>query len=184
MGLFGFGKSKEKAAVASKNDNFALSGPNNASSARCIMAAAVRGVALKLDLGDGKKLEMSHGPVKLNSENAIYTYLDVKGDGAPLRPKKARHLGDQNYWLAIANELLDNNLQVEAILRRMDEILTTNDYLAGPITQADGPVAAGVLQLKKAGSCPQGLSHVDAWLSRVEQVVPEGIRANTMSQVS
>ncbi|MEM8843963.1 MAG: hypothetical protein AAGB35_02870 [Pseudomonadota bacterium] len=184
MGLFGFGSKKEKTAAAGKNDPFTLSGPANAASAKCIMTAGIRGVALEANLSGDGEVTMTHGPVTISGENAIETYLDIKGEGMPLKPKKARHLGDQNRWIEVASQLLDQGNKVDQVLNKMNDILGSQDFLVGPLTLADSVVAGSILTLKKNGNLPSGLSNVDAWLARVEDKIPESLRANVMSQVN
>lgn len=184
MGLFGFGKKKEKTAAAGANDTYTLSGPATAATAKCIMTAGVRKVSMEITMNDADNVTLTHGPVTLVGESAIETYLDVRGEGAPLRPKKARHLGDQNRWMDVSSSLLDNNEKVDQVTARMNEILAQQDYLVGPLTQADASVAASVLCLKKAGKLPSGLTNVETWLGRVEQNIPDNLRASYMSHLN
>jgi hypothetical protein len=184
MGLFGFGKKKEKTAAASANDTFTLSGPATAATAKCIMTAGVRNVTMEITMNDADDVTLTHGPVTLSGESAIETYLDVRGIGAPLKPKKARHLGDQNRWMDVSSSLLDNGEKIDLVTARINEILAEQDYLVGPLTQADAPVAASILCLKKAGKLPAGLSNIDAWLGRVEELIPENLRASYMAHLS
>jgi len=184
MGLFGFGKKKEKTAAAGVNDTYTLSGPANAATAKCIMTAGVRKVSMQITMNDADNVTLTHGPVTLTGESAIETYLDVRGEGAPLKPKKARHLGDQNRWMDVSSSLLDSGEKIEQVTTRMNEILADQDYLVGPLTQADAPVAASILCLKKAGKLPAGLANVDAWLERMEQLIPDTLRAGYMGHIS
>ncbi len=183
MGLFGFGSKKEKPVSAGKDDKFSLSGPAGAASNKCILTAGVRGVDINIDLSGGE-LNVSHGPVSAKGESAIITYFDKKGTGNSLRPKKARVLGDQNYWMDLSCQFLDKDEKVSEILSQLDSNLANQDFVAGPLSLADPVIAGNVLALKKAGNCPAGLSNVDAWLNRVEQSIPENLRSNYMSQVS
>ena len=183
MGLFGFGSKKEKTASAGKDDKFSLSGQAGASSAKCILAAGIRGVEIDMDLSGGDT-SLSHGPVSAKGESAIITYIDKKGVGASLRPKKARILGEQNYWMDLCCQYLDQGEKINEILTRLDNNLASNDFVVGQLSLADPVVAGSVLTLKKAGKCPAGLSNVDAWLGRVEQKIPENMRSNYMSQIS
>jgi len=107
MGLFGFGSKKEKTATAGKDDKISLKGANNAASMKCILAAGIRGLEMDVDLSGADSVTMTHGPVSATGESAIVTYCDKKGAGQSLRPKKARILGDQNYWMDVACSYLD-----------------------------------------------------------------------------
>ena len=183
MGLFGFGSKKEKPASAGKNDPISFTGGNDAASAKCILTAGVRGVDMNIDLSNDS-VAVTHGPVSAKGESAIITYFDKKGMGSSLRPKKARILGEQNYWMDLSCQYLDKGEKVSEILKRLDSNLANQDFVAGPLSLADPVVAGSVLTLKKAGSCPSGLSNVDSWLARVEQSIPDNLRSNYMSQIS
>ncbi|MEM7304112.1 MAG: hypothetical protein AAF372_01135 [Pseudomonadota bacterium] len=184
MGLFGFGSKKEKTAAAGKNDPFSLSGPAGVASAKCIMTAGIRGVGLDVNLSGGSHVTMSHGPVTIEGANAVITYLDIKGEGMSLRPKKARLLADQYCWIEVASKLLDKGEKVDLVLNKMNDVLGAEEFLVGPLSLADSIVAGSVLTMKKNGSLPAGLSNIDAWLGRVEQKIPENLRATAMSQVN
>ena len=182
MGLFGF--DKKKTVGASANDAYELKGPSGPGSAQCLLLAGLRGIELKADLSACDAVTLTHGPVTLTGVSAIEAYLDIKGQGAPLKPKKARHLGEQNRWIEITNQLLDQNQKVEQIMRRMDEVLAEQEFLAGPLTQADAHVAGSVLALKKSGQCPADLSNVDAWLKGLEEKIPDNLRSSVMSHIN
>ena len=184
MALFGFGGKKEKTAAAGKDDKMSLSGPTDASSMKCIMTAGIRGVEMDVNLSGGDTVTMTHGPVTIVGENAIETYLDIKGQGMPLKPKKARHLGDQNRWIEVSSQLLDSGNKVEQVMSRMDQLLGDQEFLVGPLTIADSVVAGSVLALKKQGTAPAGHANVDAWLERVEAKIPENLRAGFMSHIN
>jgi hypothetical protein len=184
MGLFGFGSKKDKTPAASANDTYSLTGPAGPSSTQCILVAGLRGIEINADLSGTGTVTMTHGPVTVVGVNAIETYLDVKGQGAQLKPKKARHLGDQNRWIQVANQYLDTGAKIDEVLNHMNTLLGEQEFLAGPLSLADAHVAASVLSLKKEGKCPSGLNNVDAWLKRVEGKIPENLRSACMSHTS
>ena len=167
MGLFGFGN--KKAAVAGASDTYELKGPAGPGRTQCLLLAGIRGIELQADISADDTVTLTHGPVTLTGVSAIETYLDIKGQGAPLKPKKARHLGEQNRWIEISNQLLDQHQKVDQIMQRMNEILAEQEFLAGPLTQADPHVAGSVLALKRARQCPPDLSNVEAWLKRLQE---------------
>ena len=184
MGLFGFGSKKEKTAAAGKNDPFTLSGAAGAASAKCIMTAGIRGVEMDVNLSGDDNVSMTHGPVTITGENAIETYLDIKGEGMSLRPKKARLLAEQYCWIDIASQKLDKNIDADQVLNKINDLLGSQEFLVGPLSLADSIVAGSILTMKKNNALPSGLSNVDAWLTRVEQKIPEDLRSNVMSQVN
>ena len=178
MGLFGFGNKKEKPA----DTKMSLSADGSIACAKCVLTAGVRNVDIDVDTS-GSNLALTHGSLSTKGEGAIMTYLDRKGQGQSVRPKKARLLGDQNYWIEISN-MLDRGEQVEGILKRLDAVVGSNDFIVGPLSLADPAVAASIIALKKSGNIPAGLSNIDTWLGRVEQKIPENLRANYMGLVN
>jgi len=182
MGLFGFGGKKEKTASAGKGEKISFNGGSDAVTAKCILTAGVRGVEMDINLS-GDSVNLSHGPVAAKGESACVTYFDKKGTGQSLRPKKARLLGDQNYWMDVSCQYLDKGEKVNEVLTKLDETLANQDFIVGQLSLADPIVAGSVMTLKKAGNCPSGLSNIDAWLGRVEQKIPENLRANYMGQL-
>ncbi len=184
MGLFGFGGKKEKPAAAGKDDKISMTGPANASSMKCIMTAGVRGVEMDVNLSGEDTVTLTHGPITVVGETAIEAYLDIKGQGMPLKPKKARHLADQYHWIEASNQFLDTETKVEQVMSRMDQLLGEQEFLVGPLTLADSVAAGSVLALKKQGKAPAGLGNIDAWLTRVEAKIPDNLRAGFMSHIN
>lgn len=180
MGLFGFGNKKEKAT----DTKMSLSADGSVACAKCVLTAGVRNVDIDVDTSGSGTLALKHGSFSTIGEGAIMTYLDRKGQGQSVRPKKARVLGDQNYWLEISSQLLDKGEQVDAALNRLNTILGDNEFIAGPLSLADPAVAASILALKKNGQMPSGMSNIDAWLGRVEQKIPDNLRATYMGLVN
>ena len=183
MGLFGFGGKKEKTAAASKNDKITFNGGSDAVTAKCILTAGVRSVEIDINLS-GDSANLTHGPISAKGENAIVTYFDKKGLGQSLRPKKARTLGDQNFWMDVSYQYLDKGLKVSEVLGKLDTALADQEFIAGPLSLADPVVAGSIIALKKAGNYPAGFANVEAWLGRVEQIIPDNLRANYMGQLS
>ena len=180
MGLFGFGNKKEKVA----DTKMSLAADGSVACAKCVLTAGVRNVDMDVDTSGGDTLTLNHGSFSAVGEGAIVTYLDRKGQGQSVRPKKARVLGDQNYWLEISSKFLDKGEQVGAIMNRLNTVLGDNEFIAGPLSLADPAVAANVLALKKSGQLPGGLSNIDAWLQRVEQKIPDNLRSTYMGLVN
>ena len=180
MGLFGFGNQKEKAA----DTKMSLAADGSVACAKCVLTAGVRNVDIDVDTSGSDTLILNHGSFSATGEGAIMTYLDRKGQGQSIRPKKARVLGDQNYWLEVSNQLIDKGEQVEAAMNRLNTVLGDNEFIAGPLSLADPALAADVLALKKSGKMPGGLTNIDTWLQRVEQKIPENLRSTYMGLVS
>ncbi len=183
MGLFGFGGKKEKTATAGKSDKIVFSGGSDAVTTKCILTAGIRGVEMDINM-TGDSANLTHGPVSAKGESACVTYFDKKGTGHSLRPKKARILGEQNYWMDVACQYLDQGEKVSEVLNVLNDTLDGNEFIAGQLSLADPVVAGSIMALKKSGNYPSGLSNVDAWLGRVEQQIPENLRSSYMSQLN
>lgn len=183
MGLFGFGGKKNKPATASASDKISFTGGSDPVSAKCILTAGIRGVEMDINLS-GDSANLTHGPVSAKGENACITYFDKKGTGQSLRPKKARNLANQNYWMDVSYQYLDTGDKVNEALNELNNALADQDFIVGQLSIADPVVAGSVLTLKKAGNLPSGLSNVEAWLGRVEQQIPDNLRSSYMSHLS
>lgn len=116
MALFG----RKKKPVQSK---LKLRGfPGDAGTVKCLLMAAERGVPLDVELLDilegacdrqdyraispcGKVPCLADGEFVTTGAPSILAYMDIKGQGAArntLNPKKASILGEQNYWVQVA----------------------------------------------------------------------------------
>ena len=108
MGLFG--KKKKQSAPQLRGY------PADPGTNQCLLMAAERGIALDtvlVDVGEracdtaeyralspfGKVPCLRDGDFVVSGAQAILAYMDVKGTGASLTPKKASMLGEQNYWI-------------------------------------------------------------------------------------
>ena len=185
MGLFGLGKKKDSAAP-SANDKISLQGGSKSvDTLKCILTAGLRNVDIEVNLSDDDAgPELTHGSFSTSGEQAITTYLDFKGQGTSFKPKKARHLGNQNCWMELASTQLDKGEQVSAILNRMNAVLGEQEYLAGPLSLAEAHVGASVYCIKSMGNYPQGLGNIDTWLSRIEGKIAEPLRARYLAYTS
>jgi glutathione S-transferase len=115
MGLFG--KKKHKQTAMQLRGYPADPGTN-----QCLLMAAERGIALDtqlVDIGEracdrpeyralspfGKVPCLRDGDFVISGAQAVLAYLDVKGAGPSLMPKKASVLGEQNYWIDLGQRL-------------------------------------------------------------------------------
>jgi len=114
MGLFGKKKSKQSAQLRGY--------PADPGTNQCLLLAAERGVALDtvlVDIGEracdrpeyralspfGKVPCLRDGDFVVSGAPAVLAYLDIKGAGASLSPKKASILGEQNYWIDLGQRM-------------------------------------------------------------------------------
>lgn len=115
MGLFG--KTKKKQSAPQLRGYPADPGTN-----QCLLMAAERGIALDsvlVDVGEhacdspeyralspfGKVPCLRDGDFVVSGAQAILAYMDIKGGGASLSPKKASILGEQNYWIDLGQRV-------------------------------------------------------------------------------
>ena len=92
--------------------------PGHADTCKCLYMAAEKGISLDVELIDmlgdeehspafralspfGKVPCLGEGDFVISGVAAILPYLDVRGGGQPLSPRKAARLGEQNYWIEI-----------------------------------------------------------------------------------
>lgn len=176
MGLF----SRKKKVQA----NLHMQGfPGHVDTCKCLYLAAEKGVAVDPALLDltghehetdaflalspfGKIPCLGEGELVISGAAAILPYLDIKGAGQSLVPKKAANLGDQNYWIEVGqsqilshvNTLLDEQIlktmsdpaytpdqeKIDAAVTEIDQVfdlvdkqLENKDYFAGSFTFAD-----------------------------------------------
>lgn len=60
----------------------------------------------------GKAPCLKEGGYVVSGIQAILAYMDVRGEGRSLNPKKAAILGEQNYWVDVAERFVDPNVTV------------------------------------------------------------------------
>lgn len=118
MGLFGKRKSKQQPALQMRGS------PGDPGTNKCLLMAAERGVpleALLVDLGEracdrpeyralspfGKVPCLRDGDFVTSGAPAVLAYLDIKGNGNSLNPKKASILAEQNFWVDLAQRVAD-----------------------------------------------------------------------------
>ena len=122
MGLFG--KKKQKA-----DSTIVLRGfPGDSSTNKCLLMAAEQGIRLETRLVDvtegacngpeyrslspfGKVPCLKSGDFVISGAPAILSYMGITGKGGTLNPKKASILGEQNYWVDLAQRFGDPAVQ-------------------------------------------------------------------------
>ncbi len=193
MGLF---SRKKKAAEKAR----LLGHPGHADTCKSLYLAAEKGIQLDLELIDihsgqhpdealrslspfSKLPCLVEGDFVTSGIAAVLPYLDVRGGGLPLTPRKAQHLGTQNYWIETgAREVLP---QIEALvdgrpaqdedgLRKvfagMDAQLQGKEYIVGAFSFADVHWIAYLHLCDAAGQggLIDGLSNLKAWFERMK----------------
>jgi glutathione S-transferase len=118
MGLFGSKKAKKESRMQLRGF------PGDSSTHKCLLMAAEKGVPLDMELLDvmggacdrqdyraispfGKCPCLTEDDFVTTGAPAILAYLDVRGQGGPLNPKKAAFYGEQNYWVQLGEKLAE-----------------------------------------------------------------------------
>jgi len=125
---------------------------------------------------------VNHDGFTTSGTQAVLTYVDIRGKGASLTPKNARLLGLQNYWIAICYEILgpvtqaittgmatdDDKKLLNKILTSLDNLLSENLYVVGPMTFADPHVAAYIYAIGCSGIDMTVYPKISDWVTRLE----------------
>jgi glutathione S-transferase len=196
MGIFSiFSRKKDK--TTHEIELLGISG--HIATLKCLILAEIKGLSLRTTLAsydvgvdqinsyqylDSSKIvpTIKHEGYTTSGTAAILTYLDVRGKGASLTPRKARILGQQNYWIDICYQVLgpvaqaittgtannDDKRLLNKILTSLNNLLAENLYVVGPMTFADPHVAAYVYALGCSGIDMTLYPKIGDWISRLE----------------
>lgn len=196
MGIFGFFCKKQN---KSTQEIELLGITGHIATLKCLILAGIKGVPLRTTLAsyevgvdqinsyqylDSSKIvpTINHEGYTASGTAAILTYLDIRGNGVSLTPKKARLLGLQNYWITICYETLapvtqaiingtatddDKNI-LNKLLASLNNLLSENQYIVGPMSFADPHVAAYIYALSCRGIEMTAYPKVGDWITRLE----------------
>jgi len=115
--------------------------PGHIDTCKCLYLGAEKGVKIDFNLLDltgnedkadaylslspfGKIPCLGEGDTVISGAAAILPYLDIKGEGQTLTPRKAARLGEQNYWIEVGqHEVLPHidTLLKEQVLKPMQD---------------------------------------------------------------
>lgn len=124
--------------------------PGHVDTCKCLYMAAEKGVKIDPDLLDltgheeedsafralspfGKIPCLGEGDLVTSGVAAILPYLDIRGSGQSLTPRKAARLGQQNYWIEVGQYRVlphVNTLLDEEVLKTMSDSNHTPDQSA------------------------------------------------------
>lgn len=113
--------------------------PGHVDTCKCLYLAAEKGIQVSPDLLDitareqdgsgfrqrspfGKLPILAEGDLVISGAEAILPYLDIRGTGQSLTPRKAARLGEQNYWIEVGCTRVMPHVNVlleEHVLRQM-----------------------------------------------------------------
>lgn len=131
--------------------------PGHVDTCKCLYLAAEKGVQMDVELVDltdrehendafralspfGKIPCLGEGDLVISGAAAILPYLDVRGSGQSLTPRKAARLGEQNYWIEVGQHRVlphINSLVEEQVLKPM-----TNPSYTPDAARIDAAVSA------------------------------------------
>ncbi|MXY15150.1 MAG: glutathione S-transferase family protein, partial [Proteobacteria bacterium] len=142
--------------------------PGHADTCKSLYLAAEKGVQLDAELIDikseqfpdealrsvspfGKLPCLVEGEVVTSGIAAVLPYLDVRGGGQPLTPRKAQHLGTQNYWIEVGAQQVQPRIEalvdgrpaeaakdgLQKIFDGMDAHLQGKECIVGAFSFAD-----------------------------------------------
>lgn len=125
---------------------------------------------------------LTQGDFSISGTRAILTYLDVRGKGQSLVPKKARVLGQQNYWIDVCYQTLapvlqavihgqaseENKATLDKLLFRINSNLAENQFIVGQLSFADPHVAAYIYVLRCSGYDLSEYNNISVWMTRLE----------------
>jgi len=195
MAFLGFGRKKN---INTQEIEFTgISG--HIATLKCLILADIRGVSLSTTLAsydvgvdqvnsyqylDSSKIvpTVKQDDFTVSGTHAIMTYIDIRGKGASLTPRKARVLGQQNYWIDICYEILgpvtqavttgtatdDDKKLLNKLLTSLNNLLGENLYVAGPLTFADPHIAAYIYALGCSGIDMALYPKIGDWITRLE----------------
>lgn len=186
-----------------------------AATIKSLLLAGIRGVPMDVDFAEADiKPDQLHSYQTINSSDkapiltqgdfsvagarGIQTYIDIRGNGASLYPRKARVLGQQNYWIevcykvlapvvqAIANSESNEDIedQCNHILTSLNTILADNQFVAGPLSLADPHVASYIYVLRGTGKDLQDYSNITNWITRLEDQMSDNLKDKYLSFVN
>ena len=180
---------------------------------RCIFTAGTRGADMQICYAsDAPEIDhttdyqflspfervpsLRHGDFAIAGARGIIAYLDARGVGIPLTPRKARLVGLQNYWIELAGKLLapiiqagetsensnkkdaqiSDYQQAESFIYKLNSIVEENEFILGSATLADPQVCAYIKRLQSKNMLPQECDAIRKWYDRVFGLIPTELR--------
>lgn len=175
---------------------------------KCLLMAGIKGLKLNTTLSSVDNVEqtrsyqnldtnkkaptLTHGDFSVSGVRAILTYLDIRGSGMSLTPKKARTLGEQNYWIDVCDQTLapavesyikgeataEDEACIDKVLASLDRALSANNYIVGQVSFAEPHIAAYAALLNCCGFSMSIYPNIANWFVRLEKSMPERIKAD------
>ena len=189
MGLFSKSKSKSSDSPKLK----CISG--DAASYKCLFLASYRKIPIEIEWGESSILDdkmseslnmssLSRFPCiedddfTICGENAVMTYLNIKGRAPSIHPRKARVLAMQQYWIqALKTKFMPHGESGEhdaAVIDALENALEGNKFIVGEFSLADIHWAAAFKVLEENGSEGMFSNHknVTDWFASIKTTIP------------
>ncbi len=175
-----------------------------ASTIKCLLMAAIKGLSLNTsclsstarpdhtrayqdtDSDVGALPTLVQGDFSITGSRGILSFMNVRGSGASLVPKKARILGQQNYWIDAVDRQLALAIQKMAdgksddtaiiILDELNRVLATSRFITGQLSLAEPNVAAYIYVLKNNNVDLGQYPNIAVWLQHLEDSMPDKLK--------
>ncbi len=184
MGLFS--KSKPKLNETSK----LICMPGDAAAFKCIFLASFRKLPVEVEWGEPSSLDdkmsvslnmsnlnrypcIQDGDFTVSGENAVMTYLNIKGRTPTIHPRKARVLAMQQYWIQILKTKCNQPENYAVVFSELEKALENKKYIVGEISLADIHWAAAIKALEQSGAVVDisKYKNINDWLSRMKKEI-------------
>jgi len=184
MGLF----SKSKAKVNETAKLICM--PSDVASLKCIFLASYRKIPIEVEWGEPSSLDdkisvslnmsnlnrypcIKDGDFTVCGENAVMTYLNIKGRTPTIHPRKARVLAMQQYWIQVLKTKCTEPENYASVFFELDKTLENQKYIVGEFSLADIHWAATFKNLEQSGTVIDisQYNNINDWLSRIKNEI-------------
>lgn len=192
MGLF----SKKKAKIVQTTK--LVCSPNEISSYKCVFLANYRKLPIEIEWETPSALDeeisaslnlsnlerypcLMDGDFTVCGENAVLSYLNIKGQAPSIHPRKARVLATQQYWIQVLTKKFmplishetDKKAAIETVLNLLNEALENKKHIVGEFSLADIHWAAVLKYLEDNNSdYASQFTNIKKWLEHIKKEIP------------
>ena len=193
MGLFK--KSKPKTSEIPK----LICKSDDPGSYKCIFLAAYRELPVDVEWEESSALDdkmseslnmsnlqrfpcIKDGDFTICGEDAVLTYLNIKGKAHTVHPRKARVLAMQQYWIQVLKskfaplmcDISKNQTEIFNVLKILDNNLADKNYIVGEFSLADIHWSAVFRVLEEEGNSVvfSDYKNIGKWLTKMKSEIP------------
>ena len=169
--------------------------PGDVGSYKCLFLASYRKIPVEIEWEESSELDdkmseslnmsnlnrypcIEDGDFTISGENAVMTYLNIKGRAPSIHPRKARVLAMQQYWIQVLKtKFMPEEGSGEpntATLDALDKALTNQKYIVGEFSLADIHWAAALKVLEDGGNASilSNYKNVADWFANMKTEIP------------